>query len=29
VLDAGRWAGRHPGPFLRPRRRLPAIGAAA
>lgn len=22
VLDAGRWVGRHPGPFLRPRRRV-------
>lgn len=29
VLDAGRWGSRHPGPFLRPRHRLSAIGASA
>ena len=29
VLDAGRWASEHPGPFLRTRHRLSAIGAAA
>lgn len=29
VLDAGRWASGHPGPFLRPRRHLSAVGVAA